>query len=94
MKISRNDFERVYNPKLNKGNTSQTKKAVTSSESGDKVELSNNAKEYSVIKGFVVAAAKEASKAASTEKLMQLKNSIKNATYEVLPDAVADVIMK
>jgi len=93
MKISRNEFERIYNPKLNK-NSSQTKKEVTTTESGDKIELSNGAKEYSVIKGFIVSAAKEATKTASMERLMDLKKAVSNGTYEVSSETVADAIVK
>ena len=93
MKINRNEFERVYNPKLNSGN-SQIKKDTATTSNSDKIELSSSAKEYTIIKGFIVAAAKEASQSTSAEKLLELKNSMKSNSYKVLPDVISGAIIK
>ena len=94
MKITRNEFERVYNPKLNNSNASQNKKEISSTGNSDKIELSSSAKEYTIIKGFIVSAAKDASKAVPTEELLKLKNSIADGSYKVSSEEIAGTILK
>lgn len=94
VKIDRNEMNtKIYNAALNDSDTNRKEDKNEAVTYGDKMEISDKARGYSIVNIMNEAVIKEATKPASSEKLAELRSAVSAGNYNISGQDIAEAII-